>query len=360
MIYGGAREWLQYKDASQGTALCGLGYSYTDAISLWEPGNKWTLLGTVDFLRLSALPELYRHTMRYDLQQISAAHGHDRASDGRCLPPCGSALWLLGRHHGRRIAAFDTMGQQWRNGRRRCKAGSCAGNMAWTGQTCRRAFSRIHIGGSSGSAVDALTRHDTALDALRAIPFNGGMVGGSLRQPPDTDIRGNDMDELVKGLDEKGFSFLETIFAVSVLAVLGSAAVFHGSSIYRNTILSYETAIFVSDMKLIQQMSRTATYDSSNFPSMEKSPQAVDMTLYSGCYYLKRSGGYGNAFRKHYYSPDIGVTPTGLDYLSFYPNGNTRYGRMGNLLLFSSNRGSIARKIIVDKAGRVRVDRRKI
>lgn len=169
------------------------------------------------------------------------------------------------------------------------------------------------------------------------------------------------MDGLVKGLDEKGVSFPETIFAVLVLAILGSAAVFHGSSIYRNAMLNYETVILASDMKLIQQMSRTATYDSENFPLMEKSPEFVEMVLYTECYHLRRTGAYGKVFRKHYYpSNSIGVTPTSLEYLSFYPNGNTRYGRMGNILFYCRGQGKISRKLILDKAGRIRIDRRKL
>lgn len=166
------------------------------------------------------------------------------------------------------------------------------------------------------------------------------------------------MDGLVKELDERGVSLIETIFAVSILVILGSAAMFHGSSVYRNALLNYETVMLASDMKLIRQMSRTATYDTQNFPAMEKSPFYVELVMYSGSYHLRRPGGYGKIFRKHNFSPDIGATPTIIDYLSFYPDGNTRFRRMGNVLLYWRAKGKVSRKVIVDTAGRIRIDRR--
>ena len=168
------------------------------------------------------------------------------------------------------------------------------------------------------------------------------------------------MDGLVKGLGERGISFIETILAVSVLAILGSAAMFHGSSIYRNALVNYEASVLASDMKLIQQMSRTATYDSGNFPSMEKSPKHVELVMYSGCYYMRRSGAYGKTFRKHFFPSDIGATPTLIEYLSFYPNGNSRARRIGNVLVYYRGRGTVSRKVIVDAAGRIRIDRQKL
>ena len=158
-------------------------------------------------------------------------------------------------------------------------------------------------------------------------------------------------------LDERGVSLLETLFTVSILSILISAAVLHGSSMYRNAILEYETQMIVSDLKLLQAISRTATYDQTDFPQKEKPPMVPSMEFYSDSYRIRPIILGGKTIRSHDVAPNIGMSLTNTEYISFQTNGDTRFRRMGNIHLFCRGRGKFARKIVIDTAGRIRIER---
>ena len=158
-------------------------------------------------------------------------------------------------------------------------------------------------------------------------------------------------------IDEKGFSFLETLFVISILSILVAAAAFRGSSIYQNAILDYETQMLVSDLKLLQQMCRTSTYKQTNFPMKEKPPFNIDIDMDSDAYFMRRIDLYGKSFRRHYFPSYISAELTHLSYLSFRPDGDTVGRQMGSIRLSWIGRWSLTRKIVLDAAGRIRVDR---
>ncbi len=161
----------------------------------------------------------------------------------------------------------------------------------------------------------------------------------------------------VKGLDERGVSLIETIFAMSILSILGAAAVFHGSSIYKNALLNYETVMLTSDLKLTQQIDRTATYNGTNFPIKEKPPAYVEMVLLDKSYYIRLPGNMINNIRKHHFAADIAAVNTHISILSFMSNGDTRFRHIGNVMLYCKKYVDLARKIVIDTTGRIRVDR---
>ncbi len=167
------------------------------------------------------------------------------------------------------------------------------------------------------------------------------------------------MSGMVRGVDEKGVSLVETIFVVTLLGILGSAAVFHGSSIYKNALLNYETVMLASDLKLTQQIDRTAAYNSSNFNMKEKPPAYVEIMLLDKSYYIRVPGNWIKIIRKHYFASDIAALTTNISILSFMSNGDTRFRHMGNVMLYCRKCVDLARKIIIDTTGRIRVDRNK-
>jgi len=160
-----------------------------------------------------------------------------------------------------------------------------------------------------------------------------------------------------QNIDEHGVSLPETLLVVSVLFILITAAMLHGSSMYRNAILNYETHRLVSDLKLLQKMSRTATYDRTNFPLKESPPVPLFMELYWDSYRIRPIFESGITIRRHYFPPNISVSRTNTEYLGFQPNGDTTHRRMGSILLFWRNKGDVRRRIVIDTAGRIRVER---
>ncbi len=155
---------------------------------------------------------------------------------------------------------------------------------------------------------------------------------------------------------EEGFSLLETIFAVSILGILASAAILHGSSVYRNAVMSYEAQTLVSDLKLLRVMSRSSGYDSTHFP-MEETPPPRLAIVTSERYYRMRSIFWdGEVLRSHYFFPSIHAGCDQMWHLSFKPDGCTFFNKMGSIYL-TWGRNQASYRIVIDPAGRIRVDR---
>ena len=161
----------------------------------------------------------------------------------------------------------------------------------------------------------------------------------------------------LKNPGDAGSAFLEVLFVVSVLSILVTAAVFHGSNLYRNAILNYETQLLISDLKLFQEMSKTATYDQTNFPMKGSAPSGLVMSIYWDSYRIHETRGQFRTIRFHKFPKTISVSPVNLSYLFFRPNGDTRDRKMGSIYLHWREDYSLSRRIVIDTAGRIRVDR---
>ncbi len=157
-------------------------------------------------------------------------------------------------------------------------------------------------------------------------------------------------------LNEQGVSFLDTLFVVSILSVLSTAAILYGSSIYRNALLKYETQMLVSDIKLLQAMSGTARYDQTNFPTDETPPPPLTVYTTDRLYQLRSIYLGGPVLRTHFFPPPIRAYCEHAKYISFLPNGSTTSNTMGSINL-NWKPGNARYRVVIDAAGRVRVDR---
>ncbi len=164
------------------------------------------------------------------------------------------------------------------------------------------------------------------------------------------------MKNTAENTPEAGFSLTETLFAVFVISILASAAILHGSSIYRNAVMNYEAQTLVNDLKLLQVMSRSSGYDTTNFPMKEKPPPRLAIITEDRFYRMSSIFWDGEVLRTHFFSPPIRAEYDHVWHLSFKPDGSTFFNKMGSIRLIWGRYQAVYR-VVIDSAGRIRVDR---
>ena len=155
--------------------------------------------------------------------------------------------------------------------------------------------------------------------------------------------------------NETGFSLLETVVAACIAAVLACFAIPKGQSLLAAAVLDHEAQMLASDLRFLQSISRTATYDrkSMNIPQEGKGPE---MRINAAGYSIW--GGNGVFLRKHEVPPDIRISPRNMSNVCFGVNGNPQASQMGSVFLYWKGNLAWKRRVVLDSVGRIRVDRK--
>ncbi len=158
---------------------------------------------------------------------------------------------------------------------------------------------------------------------------------------------------------EDGFSSLELLIAVGIalLMMMGAATV--GRKFLLEAVVERETACLVSDLRWAQQHNRTASYHCAHFSSAR--PSSVDdyrVRVRSSGYEVS---GYGfNGFRgwEHVCPTSVFLSPPVRTGTVFFQEGGDARNPMTIMVYSALGRASASRYVIIDAAGRIRVDRR--
>ena len=155
---------------------------------------------------------------------------------------------------------------------------------------------------------------------------------------------------------EAGFSLLETVIAVAVFAVVAAFAIPRGQSMLAEAVLDHEAQLLASDLRFLQSISRTATYDSRgmNIPLDTGIGSGPKMRINAKGYSIK--AGDSSLLREHEVPPEIRIVTRNMESVSFGVNGNPRAAKMGSVFLYWKSNANWKRRVVLDSVGRIRVD----
>ncbi len=158
---------------------------------------------------------------------------------------------------------------------------------------------------------------------------------------------------------EGGFSYLEVLVCVWILLLMMAVAVPAGKKIFMEAAVDYEIANLMGDMRWVQERGRTTIYQGKeHFPkSSPKNSNRYFITMWadgSGYQVL----GAGRKGWTHTPLPGIAAVPSrSKENLRFEANGTTN--TMTTIFVrYRRGEERSGRYIVLDKAGRMRVDRR--
>lgn len=158
---------------------------------------------------------------------------------------------------------------------------------------------------------------------------------------------------------EDGFSCLELLVIVWILLLLMAVAVPTGKKIFMEAAVDYEIAHFMGDMRWVQERGRSMIYrGNEHFPdSKPKNSGSYFIMMWSDGSRYKVIGS-GRKGWTHTPVSGIAAVPSGnRETLRFEANGNT--STMTSIFVrYRSGKERLGRYIIIDRAGRIRVDRR--
>ena len=158
---------------------------------------------------------------------------------------------------------------------------------------------------------------------------------------------------------EEGFSSIEILIVVGAAFLIAASAATAGKKFLMEAVVEHETACLVSDLRWVQEHCRTAVYQSRKIPNAYPA-SADDYTVrIRGREYEVRGRGF-KAFKgwKHVCPQSVLlVAPAREGGIGFDVNGAAQ--KMLTIqVLCTMGKDSAKRYIIIDAAGRIRVDRK--
>ena len=159
--------------------------------------------------------------------------------------------------------------------------------------------------------------------------------------------------------NQQGFSLLEITITLFVAAILFTAATPMILSSTRELSAAYEAECLVSDLRSLQEASRTTLSDGgiAGFSSINADYVAPTISLFTDHYtisYKKSASQKSITAVKHYYLPGITMASTAKKFrLTFGQNGMTEDNLTINI--YCTGKKKPQRTVIVDNAGRIRV-----
>lgn len=146
--------------------------------------------------------------------------------------------------------------------------------------------------------------------------------------------------------DEKGFSLLETLVVVAIIGILVTVAVPKMEAIRNARVIDAEAALLVGELRYAQELSRTNLRSHNDFPSIKGKLITPKITFMSDEYYLIADT---KMIRRHKYPKGLEIRA--YNQISFTMNGDTNTPATIALTL-----GNETRYVIIDVAGRIRID----
>ena len=161
---------------------------------------------------------------------------------------------------------------------------------------------------------------------------------------------------------QAGFSLVEVLVAVALVAVISAAAVPSLLSFYRQYAVEYESDHLLADVRRAQSITRTAAPAAQEYGAHSKDGQGASILIERDSYLLQ-VGYNDDAIRiRHYYLPLVRVLKDGklldYDFIFFEDNGRLRTVKSTmTLQVFCEGHLSEGRQIKVSRGGRIRIER---
>lgn len=147
-------------------------------------------------------------------------------------------------------------------------------------------------------------------------------------------------------MNEKGTSVVEILCVVTILALL-SVILIPKVSLLEKSRLDYETTYLVSDLRWLQEVSQNRKNKNAKFSQIDGEAQPT-LNIGKGMYYIIQGG---KVIKKHTLTKDIWMSYN-REEISFDLDGEALP------LTIEVHQGKICRAVIVDRVGRIRVEKR--
>lgn len=159
-----------------------------------------------------------------------------------------------------------------------------------------------------------------------------------------------------------GFALLEWVILAAVIACMAAVVLPCAVSFYREAALEYETQHLLADIRRAQSYSRMVVESAWGYGSDTSYKQLVQINIRPDEYTFSIESGNGSEFLTHHYLPLVHVRRKDLSMggkISFDKNGGlTNKGtQMMTLVIYCEGQEEKKRRIMISKAGRIRLER---
>lgn len=159
---------------------------------------------------------------------------------------------------------------------------------------------------------------------------------------------------------DHGFMLVEIIIAVIVLLIMSTAILPKVVTFYRQAAIEYETEQLLTTLRRAQSISRTTAEDAGTFGVRSNRLQEGLVRLNGTSYTLNTGKSSTWSGIKHYLLPFIRAnkhgSPNGETTVMFNENGGLKNTSPLTIDIYA-NGFSGGRQIIIDQAGRIRLER---
>lgn len=145
--------------------------------------------------------------------------------------------------------------------------------------------------------------------------------------------------------DQRGISLLETLITITLTSIIICLSYPQITTFVNRQQLDYEATRLVSELRYLQELTRTINREHSSFTAVPSEP-VPELYLQTNGYLIKRNN---KLLRDHQYPSGI-VSRHNRTSLHFTPGGD-----MATPLTIRLQNGSQYREVIIDSVGRVRI-----
>ena len=160
-------------------------------------------------------------------------------------------------------------------------------------------------------------------------------------------------------LDNRGFLYAEVLIMIAIMGTLFTVGAIAGRNFLANTIAEFEAAKLIASIRNVQELNRNSyIVREGEFKKIEpKNSTLFRVVVYDNSYYIKSSF---NKFPDKYYKAVKNVTfketSSFGEGIIFDVDGNPK--RLGSVEIKAKfTEKNANRYVIIDKAGRIRMDR---
>ncbi|MFA6851134.1 MAG: hypothetical protein WCS30_12385 [Selenomonadaceae bacterium] len=148
-------------------------------------------------------------------------------------------------------------------------------------------------------------------------------------------------------MNERGSTSVLEVLCVAIILALLSVILVPKLSLLEKSSLDYETTYLVSDLRWLQEVSQNRKNKNTRFSQIDGEAQPT-LNIGKGKYYIIQGG---KVIKKHILTKDIWMSYN-REEIGFDFDGETLP------LTIEVHQGKICRAVIVDRVGRIRVEKR--
>lgn len=164
------------------------------------------------------------------------------------------------------------------------------------------------------------------------------------------------------GRREAGFAIVEVVIAITVFMVLAGVAAPRLYSFYRETALEYETELLLTTLRRAQSISRNAAHATMEYGVRTNRAQWGTVRLRNNYYILTAGKSASWTVESHYLLPLVRANKhniSGETTIMFNENGGLQETSPMTIDIYCTGDMS-GRQIVIDQAGRIRLERGKL